>query len=183
MADEIQNFNHGKPVQPLPPFNQRRALITGVTGQDGSYLVEFLLAKVRCLSTRAPRTSPLSAGVHALARVSAQRRGAREPDGLQLAPVFMGSAFAASFRAPLRPLVDLTSRNPTLLTVSQGYEVHGIVRRSSSFNTGRLEHIYHDRHEAGVSILSDALEICCPRRAPPASPRLVQAPHLRLTMT
>ena len=47
MADEIENFNKGKPVQPLPPFNQRRALITGVTGQDGSYLVEFLLTKVR----------------------------------------------------------------------------------------------------------------------------------------
>ncbi|KAG2208347.1 hypothetical protein INT46_003671, partial [Mucor plumbeus] len=52
------------------------ALITGVTGQDGSYLVEFLLEK--------------------------------------------------------------------------GYEVHGIIRRSSSFNTGRIEHIYRDRHETGV---------------------------------
>ncbi|KAF1805381.1 hypothetical protein FB192DRAFT_1362585 [Mucor lusitanicus] len=51
------------------------ALITGVTGQDGSYLVEFLLEK--------------------------------------------------------------------------GYEVHGIIRRSSSFNTGRIEHIYRDRHETG----------------------------------
>ncbi|CAO3658853.1 unnamed protein product [Rhizopus microsporus] len=51
------------------------ALITGVTGQDGSYLTEFLLEK--------------------------------------------------------------------------GYEVHGIIRRSSSFNTGRIEHIYRDRHETG----------------------------------
>lgn len=50
----------------------KRALITGVTGQDGSYLAELLLAK--------------------------------------------------------------------------GYEVHGIVRRSSSFNTGRLEGIYQDPH-------------------------------------
>ncbi len=50
----------------------RRALITGVTGQDGSYLAEFLLRK--------------------------------------------------------------------------GYEVHGIVRRSSSFNTGRLDTIYQDPH-------------------------------------
>lgn len=48
------------------------ALITGITGQDGSYLAEFLLSK--------------------------------------------------------------------------GYEVHGIIRRSSSFNTGRIEHIYIDRH-------------------------------------
>jgi GDPmannose 4,6-dehydratase len=54
----------------------KTALITGVNGQDGSYLAEFLLAK--------------------------------------------------------------------------GYEVHGIIRRSSSFNTQRVEHIYHDPHESGV---------------------------------
>ena len=51
----------------------KRALITGVTGQDGSYLAELLLEK--------------------------------------------------------------------------GYEVHGIIRRSSSFNTARIEHIYRDPHE------------------------------------
>ncbi len=55
-------------------YRDRVALITGVTGQDGSYLSEFLLRK--------------------------------------------------------------------------GYnEVHGIKRRSSSFNTGRIEHLYHDIHE------------------------------------
>lgn len=53
----------------------KRALLTGVTGQDGSYLAEFLLEK--------------------------------------------------------------------------GYEVHGIIRRSSSFNTQRVEHLYHDPHESG----------------------------------
>ena len=52
------------------------ALITGITGQDGSYLAEFLLEK--------------------------------------------------------------------------DYEVHGIIRRSSSFNTGRLEHIYKDFHGENV---------------------------------
>ena len=52
-----------------------RALITGVTGQDGSYLAELLLAK--------------------------------------------------------------------------GYEVHGLKRRSSSFNTERVDHIYEDLHEEG----------------------------------
>jgi GDPmannose 4,6-dehydratase len=57
----------------------KRALITGVTGQDGSYLAEFLLA--------------------------------------------------------------------------QGYEVHGLIRRASSFNTGRLDPIYRDPHEAGVRFL------------------------------
>jgi GDPmannose 4,6-dehydratase len=57
---------------------KRKALITGITGQDGSYLAEFLLAK--------------------------------------------------------------------------GYEVHGIIRRSSSFNTGRISHLYQDPHVNGVSL-------------------------------
>ncbi len=57
---------------------KKSALITGITGQDGSYLAELLLAK--------------------------------------------------------------------------GYEVHGIIRRSSSFNTGRIDHIYRDRHETGVQL-------------------------------
>ena len=39
------------------------------------------------------------------------------------------------------------------LLLSKGYEVHGLVRRSSSFNTQRVEHIYHDPHEAGVRFL------------------------------
>ena len=36
------------------------------------------------------------------------------------------------------------------LLIQKGYEVHGIIRRSSSFNTGRINQIYHDPHEAGV---------------------------------
>ncbi len=51
----------------------KKALITGITGQDGSYLAELLLGK--------------------------------------------------------------------------GYEVHGIIRRASSFNTGRIDHLYQDPHE------------------------------------
>ena len=51
----------------------KKALITGVTGQDGSYLSEFLLSK--------------------------------------------------------------------------GYEVHGLIRRSSTFSTDRIEHLYRDPHD------------------------------------
>src|SRR6478672_12030411 len=51
---------------------RKRALITGITGQDGSYLAEFLLGK--------------------------------------------------------------------------GYEVHGLIRRASTFNTSRIDHIYQDPH-------------------------------------
>jgi GDPmannose 4,6-dehydratase len=56
----------------------KRALITGITGQDGSFLAEFLIKK--------------------------------------------------------------------------GYEVHGVIRRSSSFNTGRIDHLYQDPHETGVKV-------------------------------
>ena len=33
------------------------------------------------------------------------------------------------------------------LLLSKGYEVHGVKRRSSSFNTGRIDHLYQDPHE------------------------------------
>jgi GDPmannose 4,6-dehydratase len=59
--------------------SNKRALITGITGQDGSYLCELLLGK--------------------------------------------------------------------------GYEVHGIVRRASTFNTERIEHLYRDPHDAGAKML------------------------------
>ncbi|MFA5688367.1 MAG: GDP-mannose 4,6-dehydratase [Kiritimatiellales bacterium] len=38
------------------------------------------------------------------------------------------------------------------LLLDKGYEVHGIVRRTSSFNTGRIDHLYKDRHETGVKM-------------------------------
>jgi GDPmannose 4,6-dehydratase len=57
----------------------KRALITGITGQDGAYLAEFLLAK--------------------------------------------------------------------------GYEVHGVKRRASSFNTDRIDHLYQDPHERGRRLI------------------------------
>lgn len=69
----------------------KKALITGITGQDGSYLAEFLLSK--------------------------------------------------------------------------GYEVHGIIRRASTFNTGRINHIYMDPHDPKARLflhfgdLSDAEQI------------------------
>ena len=38
------------------------------------------------------------------------------------------------------------------LLLGQGYTVHGIKRRTSLFNTGRLDHLYHDPHEGGVPL-------------------------------
>src|SRR5438552_14967464 len=37
--------------------------------------------------------------------------------------------------------------------LNKGYMVHGIKRRSSSFNTGRVDHLYQDPHEAGLRFL------------------------------
>lgn len=38
------------------------------------------------------------------------------------------------------------------LLLEKGYEVHGLVRRSSSFSTGRINHIYNDRHDQGAKL-------------------------------
>jgi len=38
------------------------------------------------------------------------------------------------------------------LLLEKGYEVHGIVRRSSSFNSGRIDHLYRDPHDADVRL-------------------------------
>jgi GDPmannose 4,6-dehydratase len=51
------------------------------------------------------------------------------------------------------------------LLLSKGYEVHGIIRRSSSFNTERIDHLYQDPHLSGVRLflhygdLSDAASL------------------------
>lgn len=46
------------------------------------------------------------------------------------------------------------------LLLEKGYTVHGIVRRSSSFNTGRIDHIYKDRHETGVKLFLHFGDLC-----------------------
>lgn len=38
------------------------------------------------------------------------------------------------------------------LLIEKGYEVHGVIRRSSSFNTDRIDHLYKDPHESGVRL-------------------------------
>ncbi|KAJ3011501.1 hypothetical protein HKX48_006799 [Thoreauomyces humboldtii] len=74
--------------------NSRKvALITGITGQDGSYLAELLLSK-----------------------------------GILVAP-------------------QGTKQQVLIVLYYAGYTVHGIIRRSSSFNTGRIEHLYADGHD------------------------------------
>ncbi len=38
------------------------------------------------------------------------------------------------------------------LLLNKGYEVHGLIRRSSTFNTDRIDHLYQDRHNTGVKL-------------------------------
>src|ERR1700761_5597570 len=38
------------------------------------------------------------------------------------------------------------------LRLDKGYEVYGLVRRSSNFNTSRIDHLYRDPHESGVRL-------------------------------
>ena len=40
----------------------------------------------------------------------------------------------------------------TELLLEKGYEVHGIIRRSSTFNTSRIDHLYEDPHVNGVKL-------------------------------
>jgi GDPmannose 4,6-dehydratase len=51
------------------------------------------------------------------------------------------------------------------LLIEKGYEVHGIIRRASTFNTGRIDHLYQDPHVHGVRLflhygdLSDSVNL------------------------
>jgi GDPmannose 4,6-dehydratase len=48
------------------------------------------------------------------------------------------------------------------LLLGKGYEVHGIIRRSSSFNTGRIDHLYRDPHEEGVRLFNHYADLADP---------------------
>lgn len=49
----------------------------------------------------------------------------------------------------------LSCQSPSL-----SLQVHGIIRRSSCFNTGRIDHIYRDRHETGVKLYLHYGDLC-----------------------
>ncbi|GAI20534.1 unnamed protein product, partial [marine sediment metagenome] len=39
------------------------------------------------------------------------------------------------------------------LLLSKGYEVHGLIRRASTFNTSRIDHVFVDPHQSGAKLL------------------------------
>ena len=57
---------------------------------------------------------------------------------------------------PKRALITgITGQDGSFLTellLEKGYEVYGIIRRSSSFNTDRIDHLYQDPHEPGTRL-------------------------------
>ena len=50
------------------------------------------------------------------------------------------------------------------LLLDKGYEVHGIIRRASLFNTERIDHIFHDPHVGGVPLTLPSISIMRPQR-------------------
>jgi len=46
------------------------------------------------------------------------------------------------------------------LLLEKGYEVHGIIRRSSTFNTERIDHIFRDPHDPNARLIRAALTEC-----------------------
>ena len=74
----------------------------------------------------------------------------------------------AHSRAKVALIAGVTGQDGAYLTellLSKGYLVHGVKRRSSSFNTARIDHLIHDPHEPGTSFflhygdLTDATNI------------------------
>ena len=52
-------------------------------------------------------------------------------------------------------IVGITGQDGSYLAellLSKGYEVHGLIRRSSTFNTDRIDHLYQDRHNKEVKL-------------------------------
>lgn len=46
------------------------------------------------------------------------------------------------------------------LLIEKGYEVHGIIRRTSTFNTDRIDHLYEDPHDEGVRLFLHYGDLC-----------------------
>jgi len=63
-------------------------------------------------------------------------------------------------RALLSGITGQDGSYPAELLLGRGYEVHGVVRRSSAFNTQRIDHLYHDPHEKETRLLLHYVEDC-----------------------
>jgi GDPmannose 4,6-dehydratase len=67
------------------------------------------------------------------------------------------SALGTSTQPKVALITGITGQDGSYLAellLEKGYEVHGIKRRASSFNTQRIDHLYHDPHDLKLSSLS-----------------------------
>jgi GDPmannose 4,6-dehydratase len=74
-------------------------------------------------------------------------------DGCKLVPAYdndgLSSQFEGSYLSKRALITGITGQDGSYLAellLSKGYEVHGIIRRASTFNTDRIDHIYQDPH-------------------------------------
>jgi len=64
---------------------------------------------------------------------------------------------------PVALITGVTGQDGSYLTrllLAKGYEVHGIIRRASSFNTARIEDLYQDPHQPGVRLFLHYGDLC-----------------------
>jgi GDPmannose 4,6-dehydratase len=83
----------------------------------------------------------------------ARKRNARKRRGLSASEVVRAALYVGSVTTKRALIAGITGQDGSYLSellLAKGYEVHGIVRRASTFNTERLEHLYRDPHETGV---------------------------------
>merc|ERR1711916_250504 len=71
---------------------------------------------------------------------------AETPLGVDVALSARDGSIAEGRTALITGITGLDGSYLTELLLEKGYTVHGIIRRSSSFNTGRIEHLYEDPH-------------------------------------
>jgi GDPmannose 4,6-dehydratase len=64
----------------------------------------------------------------------------------------IGAAMAENTRALITGITGQDGSYLAELLLGKGYEVHGIIRRSSSFNTDRIDHLYQDPHQPGTKL-------------------------------
>lgn len=56
-------------------------------------------------------------------------------------------------KALITGITGMDGSHLTEFLISKGYQVHGVVRRASTFNTGRIDHLYQDPHVNGLTML------------------------------
>src|SRR5690349_18156903 len=73
--------------------------------------------------------------------------------------ILAGSPSLDSWVMPDRPralITGITGQDGSYLAellIDKGYEVHGLIRRSSSINTRRIDHLYQDPHETDLRLI------------------------------